>query len=218
MKRTLIAITIYILAATIGVGIANLQNNKITSLTNEGQSDIIQNIDIESLQAEVREISQETKPVVNTMITEEVAEVQEETIPKYDIPLDKELQQYIYDKCKEFNFSYELAIAVIKIESNFKVDAINKNSNGSRDSGLFQINSIHRETFKDQGFTDMLDPYQNIAYGISMLSDLYHRYDDEHRVLMAYNFGVAGAKRVVSRGITSSKYSRKVMDYKDELD
>jgi len=55
MKRTLIAITIYILAATIGVGIVNLQNDKITSLTNEGQSDIIQNIDIELLQAEVRE-------------------------------------------------------------------------------------------------------------------------------------------------------------------
>ena len=86
MKRTLIAITIYILAATIGVGIANLQNDKITSLTNEGKSDIIQNIDIELLQAEVREQRQKTEPVVKTTMVEEVQEVQEELIPEYDIP------------------------------------------------------------------------------------------------------------------------------------
>ena len=37
----------------------------------------------------------------------------------------------------------ETMLAIAKAESNFKNDAVNVNKNGSRDCGIFQINSIH---------------------------------------------------------------------------
>ena len=51
-------------------------------------------------------------------------------MPNYDIPLDKDIQQYLYDKCKEYEVPYELALSIIKVESNFNPDTVNKNSDG----------------------------------------------------------------------------------------
>lgn len=46
--------------------------------------------------------------------------------------------------CEVFPDNCEVMIAIAKAESNLRTDALNtKNSNGSTDSGLFQINSIH---------------------------------------------------------------------------
>ena len=63
----------------------------------------------------------------------------------------------------------------------------------------------------------MLDPYQNIAFGVSLLANLCRLYNDEHRILMCYNFGEEGARKVVGRGIESSRYSRKVVEYKNNI-
>ena len=141
-------------------------------------------------------------------------EIPEKQMPKYDIPLDVEIQEYLYNKCVEHNVPYELALAIIKNESDFNPKETNKNEDGSIDRGIMQINSVHIKEFKKQGLSDMFNPYENINFGIILLANLCSLYEDEHRILMAYNFGIGGEKKVASRGITSSIYSRKVIKYK----
>jgi len=155
---------------------------------------------------------------VKTTIPEITLEEEEEIIPEYDIPLNKDIQKYLYNKCKEYNVPYDLAIAVIKTESNFNPNLVHKNSNGSKDYGLFQINSInHKWLSKELGISDFIDPYQNIDAGVYMLSQLLKKYNNEHIVLMSYNMGERATKNLVSRGIDSSRYSRKVIAIKEEL-
>lgn len=211
MRKILTDITLYILAASLGMGIAQIQkNDNIINLTNEEENAIIYNINKEQIQKDMRFLWREDllEPVFYSI---------EEVMPDYDIPLDKELQQFTYEKCKEYGVDYNLVIAIMKTESNFKVDLIYKNKNGSRDQGIMQINTIHKENYTKLGFTDMLDPYQNIEYGIILLSDISSSFDDEHLILLNYNMGTRGARKVMNRGITSSKYSRKVVEYKEEL-
>jgi hypothetical protein len=55
-------------------------------------------------------------------------------------------------------------------ESGFRPDAVNLNDDGSRDYGLFQINSVHEQDLKNKGMTlqDMLDVVKNIQYAAEM--------------------------------------------------
>ena len=210
LKRIILGLIVFIIFTAIGVYIANsnLQNNNIT-LTNNNECDTI-NI------AEEENIYEPIKTTISEI--EFTLEEEEEIIPEYDIPLDKDIQKYLYDKCKEYNVPYDLALGVIKVESNFNPSSIHKNSNGSRDYGLFQINTInHKWLSEELGITDFLNPYQNIDAGVYMLSQLLKKYDDEHIVLMSYNMGERVAKNLVNRGIYSSRYSRKVIETKEEL-
>ena len=136
-------------------------------------------------------------------------------LPEYDIPLDALLQEHIYLKCLWYDIPYELVLAVIKTESEFDADAFNKRSH---DSGIMQINKIHKEEFAEAGYTDIFDPYQNISYGIGYLAGFYHAYDqDEHKALMCYNMGEKKFRELSRKGITSSVYSREVVRYKEFL-
>lgn len=210
MRRIIFGLIVFIIFTATGVYIANsnLQNDNII-LTNNNECDTI-NI------AEEENIYEPIKTTISEI--EFTLEEEEEIIPEYDISLDKDIQQYLYDKCKEYNVPYDLALGVIKVESNFNPSLIHKNSNGSRDYGLFQINTInHKWLSEELGITDFLNPYQNIDAGVYMLSQLLKKYDDEHIVLMSYNMGEQAAKNLVNRGIYSSRYSRKVIETKEEL-
>lgn len=211
MRRIIFGLIVFIIFTATGVYIANsnLQNDNII-LTNNNECDTI-NI------AEEENIYEPIKTTISK-IEFTLEEEEEEIIPEYDIPLDKDIQKYLYDKCKEYNVPYDLALGVIKVESNFNPSLIHKNSNGSRDYGLFQINTInHKWLSEELGITDFLNPYQNIDAGVYMLSQLLKKYNNEHIVLMSYNMGERAAKNLVSRGIDSSRYSRKVIETKEEL-
>jgi len=210
LRRIIFGLIVFIIFTATGVYIANsnLQNDNII-LTNNNECDTINIAEEENIYEPVKT----TIPEIEFTLEEE-----EEIIPEYDIPLDKDIQKYLYDKCKEYNVPYDLALGVIKVESNFNPSLIHKNSNGSRDYGLFQINTInHKWLSEELGITDFLNPYQNIDAGVYMLSQLLKKYDDEHIVLMSYNMGEQAAKNLVSRGIDSSQYSRKVIETKEEL-
>lgn len=135
-------------------------------------------------------------------------------LPTYDIPLEIELQEYMHKLCLTYRIPYELIIAVIKCESTFRVNII---SNG--DYGLMQINwKVHRNLFYESGFTNVLNPYHNVNYGIQYLTYFYKRYDkDEHAALMCYNMGENRYLELKDEGINSSEYSRNVMEYKQGL-
>jgi len=202
LRRIIFGLIVFIIFTATGVYIAN---NII--LTNNNECDTINIAEEENIYEPVK-----------TTIPEITLEEEEEIIPEYDIPLNKDIQKYLYNKCKEYNVPYDLAIAVIKTESNFNPNLVHKNSNGSKDYGLFQINSInHKWLSKELGISDFIDPYQNIDAGVYMLSQLLKKYNNEHIVLMSYNMGERATKNLVSRGIDSSRYSRKVIAIKEEL-
>lgn len=138
-------------------------------------------------------------------------------VPEYDIPLSAEIQKFIYFECQEKDVEYELVLGMIQLESNFDASLIDENDNKTYDQGLMQLNSCRNEELKKQGYTDLLDPYQNIDAGITIIADLLHRYEDEHIALTCYNAGENGAKtRFFSKGIYTSPYSRRVIEYKNK--
>lgn len=202
LRRIIFGLIIFVIFTVTGIFIVNknIQNNNII-LTQNNKNDIVN----------INNNEETTTPEVEENFKEEF-------IPEYAIPLNKDIQKYLYNKCKEYNVPYDLAIAVIKTESNFNPNLVHKNSNGSKDYGIFQINTInHKWLSEELGITDFLNPYQNIDAGVYMLSQLIQKYDDDHIVLMSYNMGERATKNLVNRGIYSSRYSRKVIETKEEL-
>ena len=155
--------------------------------------------------------------VQNTIpATEDVEELKDEDgFVYYDIPLELDIQRHIFDECKLHEVPYELAMAVMYVETGgtYKTDLRSK----TNDSGLFQINDIHKKWLKESGITDLYNPYQNSSAGIWILKDALNKGDNIHTSLMVYNMGHGGAKKLWKKGIYSSKYSRKVVETMDLL-
>ena len=131
-------------------------------------------------------------------------------VPTYDLPLSVELQLYTYDMCNEYGIvdSYELVLAMMWKESHFKPNTISS----TNDYGIMQINKINHEWLSERlGITDFLDAKQSIKAGVYIISTLLNKYNNEHKALMAYNLGEAGAKRYWKRGTYTSSYSSAVV-------
>ena len=133
----------------------------------------------------------------------------EPTIPYYDVPLSAELQEYIWLLSQEYEVPCELIYALIETESSFRSNVVS----GTNDYGLMQINKINHEWLSDElGISDFLDPEQNILAGCYILSGhLRATEGDIVLALMRYNCGAAGARRLWSQGICSTRYTDKVM-------
>lgn len=129
----------------------------------------------------------------------------------YESTLDLELQDYLYETCKKYGIEdhYELLMAQMYNESRFKADTISKTD----DYGLMQINVINHEWLSNKlGVINFLDPYQSIECGVYIMSVYLNKYSEE-AALVAYNMGESSVKQ----GRTSSKYSARVLGYKDML-
>lgn len=136
-----------------------------------------------------------------------------------DCPLDDETQQMIKDKCEEYDIEFPFAMAVMFKESSFRPDVISYNNTSV---GLMQINYVnHPRLSETLGLTDFFDPEQNVTAGLFMLRELFDKYEDPAKVLMAYNMGEAGAKRLWKKGIITSDYAEGILKqteiYEDEL-
>ncbi len=144
--------------------------------------------------------------------------IYQETLIKYEHEkLCPAVYSYLDDKAFESGLSTDLILALIQVESNFNVDLIHKNTNGSYDYGLMQINSVNHKWLQDElGELDFLNPYDSILAGIYMLEQIAKHSKDEHEILMVYNMGRSTYTRLATRGITSSVYSRRIMQIKEE--
>lgn len=146
----------------------------------------------------------ETIQYVEYVTVEEVPLPEVEIIPgntsgfmQLDVPLDTEVQEYVYDLCIQYNIDYYLVMALIQHESEFIPEVVSETG----DYGLMQINQVnHKEGI------DYLDPYQNISEGMMMLDYLFTKYTDPALVLMAYNMGETGASKLWEQGIYSTDY------------
>ena len=57
----------------------------------------------------------------------------------------------------------------------------------------------------------MLNPYQNVFCGISIIGSYIEKYGDYGKALMAYNMGDYGAQKAWNSGVTSTAYSENIL-------
>jgi len=143
---------------------------------------------------------------------------------------DLETATYFVNEANTRNVSvFEEALPIASIESGgtYSFNAVHKNSNGTIDKGLFQINDVTYlgivKQLKAEGREfnswDRSDPEFNIAAGVFWISFLKGNYQLEgHRLFTSYNRGVCGARQYASRcGTYETKYSREVNAIKNDL-
>ena len=135
-----------------------------------------------------------------------------------DVPMDEDMQEFIYCLSYGYNIEFTFIMALIEQESSFRTNV--KSNTG--DYGLMQINEINHEWLAETlGITDFNDPYQNTRSGIFILRKLFEKYEDPAKVLMAYNMGETGARRLWEKGIYETDYSSSIMkqavEYKNEI-
>lgn len=125
---------------------------------------------------------------------------------RIDCPLSDEIQQMILERCEELNLDFAFTMAVIYTESSFR-----PNADSGSSVGLMQINRVnHKWLSKELGLTNFFDPEENVKAGTYMLWQLFEKYDDSAKVLMAYNMGEAGARKLWNKGVYTTKYVEKV--------
>jgi len=151
---------------------------------------------------------EETKPMIESELADDP------DFEPYNIPLSAELQQYTYDLCQERGLDFETVLALMYVESSYRPDVISD----TNDYGIMQTNICNHSWLEDElEITDFLDAGQSINAGTFMLMNIAEKYPDTHQMLMVYNFGETGARKVWSKGIYSSKYSRRITAKADEL-
>ncbi len=126
----------------------------------------------------------------------------------YDIGLSKKQQDYVRKICKKYNVSFELVLAVMKVESGYKTNIKSK----TNDYGIMQINKCnHSFLRKKLGVSNFLNFEQNTKAGVYMLSRYTAKHTDIHKVLMCYNLGEGAASKKWKKGTVNTSYSRKVV-------
>lgn len=131
-----------------------------------------------------------------------------------DCDMPEEQQEFAYYLCSSYNIDFKLVIALIQHESNYDPSVISSTG----DYGLMQINKNNHAWLSDTlGIDDFLDPYQNMRAGCFTLRKLFERYNNANLVLMAYNMGEEGARRLWENGIFSTDYSKSILDIKKNM-
>lgn len=121
-----------------------------------------------------------------------------------DIPLDENTQELLYAACGETGIRYELALAVVWKETNFR----NVVGDGGESYGYMQIQpKWHGERMQRLGVVDLMDPKDNFRVGCDYLAQLLGEYELP-QALTAYNSGSPG----------HSDYADAVMAYMEELE
>lgn len=131
----------------------------------------------------------------------------------YDVPMDLDMQWFVQDVCMTYNVDEKLVFAIIEKES-----AYNEDAKCGKCVGLMQVSTKwHKERMEKLGLDNMIDPQENIYVGVDYLAELFSKYHDENRVLMAYNMGESGAKKYWNKDIYSTKYVKAVQQIKKGL-
>lgn len=103
-----------------------------------------------------------------------------------DIPLTYEEQNLLRNAAEEFGVPYELALALIEKETDFR----NVIGDDGASIGYMQVAAKwHRDRMERLGVTNLFDPDGNFRVGLDFLSELYDKYSDWGMALTVYNMG-----------------------------
>lgn len=148
-----------------------------------------------------------TKPVV---MTTSVVTTEPPKVTYFKVPLDEDLQDYIFEVCADYDIDPALVMAVIKKESNFKPDTL---GDSGRSYGLMQVQPRWHQARADAlNCSNLTNPYHNVTVGIDILAELFDTGNSLEWVLMAYNGGPSYANKKVANGEVSD-YARTVIGY-----
>jgi soluble lytic murein transglycosylase-like protein len=87
----------------------------------------------------------------------------------------------------QYGINPQILRAIAKVESNFNPAAINKNSNGTYDVGLMQINSIWATTIGKERWNSLGDACSNTKTGAWILSMCMNKYGYTWKAIGCYN-------------------------------
>lgn len=115
------------------------------------------------------------------------------------------------ETASRYDIEPELLQAIADVESGYRADAINHaNSNGTRDIGLMQINSIHLPRLLKQGITEerlLSEPCLSVEVGASILVEFIQRFGYNWTAVGSYNVGAGpGPQREALR----RRYAEKI--------
>ena len=172
-------------------------------------------------------VSHSSKPKTETLIYGRVAdgkifdgdmsvsyESEDTLFVPLGVPLDSDVQEFIYYLSKGYNMDFTFVMAIIQQESSYQPDAVSNTD----DYGLMQINKVNHGYITDEiGVTNYLDPYENVRAGMFILRKLFEKYETPEKVLMAYNLGESGAKALWDKGVFETNYSKSVQRIQSEL-
>jgi soluble lytic murein transglycosylase len=126
----------------------------------------------------------------------------------------KAIADTVYEEAQEYDIDYRLVLAVMKVESNFKGDAVSKR--GAR--GLLQIKpSLAKHISKKAGVSIkgtacLHEPDKNIRLGVSHLSWLMDKFENVKSALHAYNAGIGKVRQVASEeDAPNTRFTKKVL-------
>ncbi len=126
----------------------------------------------------------------------------------------RKIANSVYEEAKDYEIDYRLVLAVMKVESNFRSDAISKK--GAR--GLLQIKpSLAKHVSKETGVAIkspkcLEEPEKNIRIGVSHLSWLMEKFENINTALHAYNVGWGRIKPSTDENDgPDTRFTRKVL-------
>lgn len=103
----------------------------------------------------------------------------------------------------QYSINPQILRAIAKVESNFNPAAVNKNSNGTYDVGLMQINSIWASTIGKERWRLLGDACYNTKTGAWILAGCMNKYGYTWKAIGCYNSQTPGKR---------DKYSKMVFD------
>lgn len=128
----------------------------------------------------------------------------------------------VYAESRLYALDYRLVLAVIRVESNFKQEAVS--NKGAR--GLMQVKpSLAKYIAKDAGVsmketTSLTEPEKNVRLGVHYLSRLIDDFEDLGRALHAYNTGPAKVKgKPIGDDEPKNRFAKRVLkEYQNTIE
>lgn len=148
------------------------------------------------------------------IIPEIVTEPTDPPVTYFDVPLSEDLQDHLFDVCEGYDIDPAIVVAIIERESGYR-DWLYGDSGESY--GLMQIKyKYHADRMHSLGYSDLMDPYANIATGVDYLAEMIDYGYGIEFALMAYNGGPGYAYDMRAGGWVSD-YARGVLSRADEI-
>ena len=118
------------------------------------------------------------------------------------ITYPQKYSEYVEKYAKEYQIEKELIYAMIKAESNFKVDAIsNKQALGLMQLLESTAYEVAEEIEKEITKKEILNPETNIHLGTKYLANLLNKYGNIELAIAAYNAGIGNVDSWIEDGI-----------------
>jgi soluble lytic murein transglycosylase len=125
------------------------------------------------------------------------------------------ISEMVYDESIRYNVDYRLVLALMKIESNFRYDAVSKK--GAR--GLLQVKPSHARYIAGdvgirwRGKKTLDEPEKNIKIGVHFFSRLIEDYQSVDMALHAYHVGPTKLREILTKKkILQKRYVNLVLD------